>query len=104
MTLPRILKRMANALKALYASLKLNHDYKEVFASPQGQRVLADIMKRAGATRPQFDADPEKARFLEGHRHLAHSIFRMVHSSDEPLLKLIAEEQNKQEHHVTHYS
>lgn len=103
MTLPQILKRMTQALKSLFASLKLNHDYKEVFASPQGQRVLADIMKRAGATRPQFDADPEKARFLEGHRHLAHSIFRMVHSSDEPLLKLISEEQNKQDH-VTHYN
>lgn len=104
MTFPRILKRMTQVLKSLFASLRLNHDYKEVFASPQGQRVLADIMKRAGATRPQFDADPEKARFLEGHRHLAHSIFRMVHSSDEPLLKLIAEEQTKQEHHVTHYN
>jgi hypothetical protein len=80
----------------------LNHDYKEVFSSPSGQRVLADILKRAGVTRPQFDADPEKARFLEGHRHLAHSIFRMVHSSDESLLKLIAEEQTKQDQHVTH--
>jgi hypothetical protein len=95
---------MTQALKSLFASLKLNHDYKEVFNSPQGQRVLADILKRAGVTRPQFEADPEKARFLEGHRHLAHSIFRMVHSSDEPLLKLIAEEQNKQEQHVTHYN
>ncbi len=94
--------KMANALKALFASLKLNHDYKEVFSSPSGQRVLADILKRAGVTRPQFDADPEKARFLEGHRHLAHSIFRMVHSSDESLLKLIAEEQTKQDQHVTH--
>lgn len=95
---------MTKSLKALYDSLKLNHDYKEVFSSPQGQRVLADIMKRSGVTRPQFDANPEKSRFLEGHRHLAHSIFRMVHSSDEPLLKLIAEEQTKQEHYVTHHN
>ena len=95
---------MISAIKSLLASLKLKHDYKEVFSSPQGQRVLADIMRRAGVTRPNFDADPDKARLLEGHRHLAHSIFRMVHSSDEPLLKLIAEEQTKQDHHVTHYN
>lgn len=94
---------MPNALKSLLASLKLKHDYKEAFSSPAGQRVLADIMRRAGVTRPQFDSDPEKARFLEGHRHLAHSIFRMVHASDEPLLKLITEEQNKQDHVTNHY-
>jgi hypothetical protein len=94
---------MISALKSLLASLKLKHDYKEVFSSPQGQRVLADIMRRAGVTRPNFDADPEKARLLEGHRHLAHSIFRMAHSSDEPLLKLITEEQNKQDHHVSNH-
>lgn len=93
---------MVNALKSLFASLHLKHDYKEVFSTPHGQRVLADIMRRAGVTRPQFESDPEKARLLEGHRHLAHSIYRMVHSSDEPLLKLITEEQNKQDHVSNH--
>lgn len=93
-----------NALETLFRSLKLKNDYREVFRSPQGQRVLADILRRAGVTHPQFEADPEKARFLEGHRHLAHSIYRMVHASDDPLLKLIAEEQNKQhQQHVTNH-
>lgn len=91
------------AADLLFLSLKLKHDYQETFGTVHGKRVLADIMRRSGVTRPQFEADPEKARFLEGHRHLAHSIFRMVHSSDEPLLKLISEEQNKQDHHVTNH-
>jgi hypothetical protein len=94
---------MKSPLDSLFRSLRLKRDYKEVFGTAQGQRVLADILRRAGVTHPQFDTDPEKARFLEGHRHLAHSIYRMVHSSDEPLLKLIAEEQHSQHTHVTNH-
>lgn len=90
-------------LDSLFRSLKLKHDYQEVFGTPAGKRVLEDIMRRSGVTRPVFDSDPEKARLFEGHRHLAHSIFRMVHASDGPLLNLIAEEQRKQETHVTHH-
>lgn len=89
------------ALDRLLQRLKLSHDYKEVFGTPQGKRVLADILRRSGVTKPRFDADPEKARLMEGHRHLAHSIYRMVHSSDEPLLKLIAEEQQRETAYVT---
>lgn len=84
-----------NILDTLFGRLQLKRDYAHVFGSAQGQRVLADIMRRSGVTSPKFDADPEKARLMEGHRHLAHSIYRMVHASDGPLLKLIAEEQRK---------
>lgn len=70
-----------------------------MFSTPQGQKVLADIMKRAGVTRPIFEANPEKARLLEGHRHLAHSIYRLVHSSDELILKQLAEETRNQTQH-----
>ncbi len=80
------------ALDGLLARLRLKHDYAETFGTPQGRRVLADIMRRAGVTQPHFDANPEKARLLEGHRHLALSIFRNVHASDAPLLNMIAEE------------
>lgn len=89
---------MTNPLTPLLAKLKLKHDYQTVFKTPAGERVLADILRRSGVTYPSFDANPEKARLMEGHRHLAHSIYRMVHSSDEPLLKLIAEENNKPSH------
>ena len=90
-------------LDMFFARLSLKKDYVETFETPQGKRVLADILRRSGITQPRFEGDPEKARLMEGHRHLAHSIYRMVHSSDEPLLKLIAEEQrrNNESTHVT---
>lgn len=91
-----------NLLDTLRERLNVHTDYKMVFGTEQGKRVLADIMRRAGVTRPVFDADPEKARLLEGHRHLAHSIYRMVHSSDAPLLKLIAEETQRNTHEPHH--
>jgi hypothetical protein len=91
-------------MDTLRERLQIRQDYKMVFSTPQGQRVLADILRRAGVTSPIFDANPEKARLLEGHRHLAHSIYRMVHSSDAQLLKLMAEETQKQnEQHESHH-
>lgn len=92
-----------NLLDTLFSRLQLKRDYAETFNTPHGRRVLADILRRSGVTSPKFEADPEKARLMEGHRHLAHSIYRMVHASDEPLLKLISEEQrrNSENTHVT---
>ena len=95
---------MTNLLTHLRERLQLRQDYAETFRTPHGRRVLADIMKRAGVTQPIFDANPEKSRFLEGHRHLALSIFRSaVKSSDADLLKLIEEEMNNPTQHDTHY-
>jgi hypothetical protein len=92
-----------NLLDTLFSRLQLKRDYAETFNTPHGRRVLADILRRSGVTAPKFESDPEKARLMEGHRHLAHSIYRMVHASDEPLLKLISEEQrrNSENTHVT---
>lgn len=90
---------MTNPIKQFVARLNLKHDYEEVFKTEAGKRVLSDILKRSGVTSPVFEAEHEKARLMEGHRHLAHSIYRMVHSSDEPLLKLIAEENKRQSTH-----
>lgn len=92
-----------NLLDTLRERVQIKQDYRMVFSTPQGQRVLADILRRAGVTAPVFDANPEKARLLEGHRHLAHSIYRMVHASDGLLLKLLAEETQKQNQHESHH-
>jgi hypothetical protein len=91
-------------LNTLRDRLSIKQDYRRVFSTPDGKKVLADIMKRAGVTRPVFEADPEKARLLEGHRHLAHSIYRLVHTSDELLLKLLAEEIKNQNQHESHHT
>lgn len=81
----------------LWERLNLRHDYIETFSTPHGQRVLADILAKAGVTRPQFNADPAVTQFNEGHRHMALSIFRQVHGSIDRLPDLIAEEIKKME-------
>ncbi len=87
---------MKNPLKQiqekLQARLTLKRDYIETFSTPHGQRVLADILAQAGVTRPRFNADPAITQFYEGHRHLAMSIFRQVHTSVDTLTGLLQEE------------
>ncbi len=83
--------------KVLWERVQLKRDYIETFSTPHGQRVLADIMKRAGVTAPQFHADPAVTQFREGHRHLAFSIFRQVHSSLDRVLETTTEEIKRQE-------
>jgi hypothetical protein len=84
---------MFNPIKRLQQQIELKRDYMETFETPHGRRVLADILARAGVTKPRFDADPAITQFYEGHRHLAMSIFRQVHSSMDTLTDLLAEEQ-----------
>lgn len=87
---------MTNPLKMiqekLQARLTLKRDYIETFSTPHGKRVLADILAQAGVTRPRFNADPAITQFYEGHRHLAMSIFRQVHTSVDTLTGLLQEE------------
>lgn len=77
--------------------VELKNDYQAVFGTPAGKRVLADILARGGVTRPRFDAEPNVIAFYEGHRHLAMSIFRQVHSSNDVLPELIHEQIQRQE-------
>ena len=65
-----LITQATEAVKRLQEKLSLRRDYIDTFSTSHGQRVLADIMSRAGVTTPRFNADPELARFLEGHRHL----------------------------------
>jgi hypothetical protein len=86
---------MINPLKRLQARIELKRDYMETFSTEHGKRVLADILAQAGVTRPRFDADPGVTQFWEGHRHLAMSIYRQVHSSMDALTDLLSEEQKR---------
>ncbi len=92
---------MIEETKRLLRRRQLARDYIETFSTDHGKRVLADILNRAGVTRPQFHSDPGVTQFNEGHRHLAFSIFRQVHSSLDQLPDFIAEETKRliQEQH-----
>jgi hypothetical protein len=84
--------------------LNTRRDYQTVFGTPEGQRVLKDILRRAGVTHPKFNSDPMVTAFNEGARHFASSIFRQVHTSTDQLPDFIAEETRRiiEEQHESH--
>ena len=55
-------------------------DYRFVFASEPGQRVLADILRRAGVMQSTYDAHPSNAAFAEGKRRVALEIIEMINA------------------------
>ncbi len=77
--------------------LELKRKYQTVFSTPEGQEVLAHILRVAGVTNPRFTTDNEQTRINEGERRLAMSIFKQVHSSTDHLIKLMQDEIDKQE-------
>jgi hypothetical protein len=57
----------------------LKRDYREIFGSDPGKRVLEDICNKAGLSSSSFvPADPLKMAFLEGRRDLALSILATI--------------------------
>jgi hypothetical protein len=88
---------MQSPLNLVLEKIQLSKDYVETFSTPHGQRVLTDILARAGVTRAQFHADPAVTQFREGHRHLALSIFRKSKFSPDLLPELITEQLKRQE-------
>jgi hypothetical protein len=86
-----------NPLKYFQRRKSIKDDYVETFSTPHGQRVLNHILRQAGVTDPRFHSDPATTQFYEGHRHLAMSIFRQVHSSPEHLTGLISGEIKRRE-------
>lgn len=58
----------------------LSDDYRHVFASEPGQRVLADILRRAGVMQDCFDAHPPIAAYNEGKRRMGLEIIEMINA------------------------
>lgn len=75
----------------------LKRDYQETFSTPHGKRVLDDIMKVSGVTKSSFTTDGNELLVVEGQRRLALSIYKQVHSSMDPLINAMKEEQNNTE-------
>lgn len=92
-----LLSQSQREIQRIRDRLNLRRDYQEVFGTTHGQRVLADILAKAGVTVPRFHADPGITQFNEGARHLASSIFRQVHGSTDKLPALMGEEIRKLE-------
>lgn len=54
-----------------YSDQQRQADYKDVFGSVEGKRVLADIMAKASVFAPIMTVDPIAAARIEGARALA---------------------------------
>lgn len=58
----------------------LASDYRHVFASPAGQNVLADILRRAEVMQDSFAADPLVAAYNQGRRRIGLEIIDMCNA------------------------
>ena len=64
-------------------------DYRTVFGTPSGQRVLADIARRAGVMQTSFNGDgPDATAFREGRRRMALEIIETINADPDTLAKV----------------
>lgn len=71
-----------------YDDEKRARDYRVVFGSPEGERVLADLIDMNGVLRPTFDPDPNVSAFNEGRRNVLLDILRYLSVEPEQFRKL----------------
>jgi hypothetical protein len=55
-------------------------DYRFVFASEAGQRVLADLLRRAGVLAHAYDAHPHNHAYAEGKRAIGLELIEMINA------------------------
>lgn len=70
-------------------------DYAETFGRPEGQRVLAHILRRCGVFDTTFDANPTVAAFQEGRRRAALEILEMVNADPAAWQRMVADGQTE---------
>lgn len=81
--------------KARQEILKKKHakiiDYKKVFGSPEGERVLMDLMDEHFMLRTTSDTDQIKQNENEGERKVILRLFKILKVSPQQMAKLIEE-------------
>ena len=60
------------------SSVRLRQDYQEVFSSPAGERVLADMHRKAGLMYESLDLPSEKLHEVAGAQSIVYYIDRML--------------------------
>jgi hypothetical protein len=88
--MPRIWKRWRDQLRGqspeeqtrrqLEERALLGMDYRFVFGTEAGQRVLADILHRAGLMADTYDAHPPNAAYAQGKRRVALDIIELLNA------------------------
>lgn len=91
--MPRIWRLWADARDRASAAQRraaLATDYRVTFATEHGQRVLADILIRAGVAQTSFRVGDgaDAAAFREGQRYAALQIIEMINATPDAALRL----------------
>jgi len=62
----------------MFKKIDVINDYKKVFSSPEGKRVLFDLMKQGHYFHSSFTGDPHEVIFREGERNLVNYILTLM--------------------------
>ena len=82
---------MTSGKKKLELVQQLKNDYTVAFGSPEGQRVLHDILKNCHVLQPTFDLDPYQSAFNEGARNEALRVLSILQYSPHDFVRVAQE-------------
>lgn len=71
---------------------QLRHDYEYAFGSPEGERVLRDIIVSSNILTPAVDMETNHIVFREGERSVALRILKILQTGPEEIQTIIEEE------------
>ena len=77
------------------AAAERQRDYKEVFSTEAGKRVLKDLCDRCGVFSPISADNPHSMAWMEGRRESAMDILRTLAISEAVLMTLYEEMENE---------
>mgnify|MGYP003639201967 CR=1 FL=1 len=80
-----------NKKRQLEIIQQLKNDYTIVFGSPEGQRVLHDMLKNCHVLQPTFDVDPYQSAFNEGARNEALRVLSILQYNPRDFVRVAQE-------------
>tara|TARA_R100001082_G_scaffold37833_1_gene19949 strand:- start:609 stop:887 length:279 start_codon:yes stop_codon:yes gene_type:complete len=69
--------------------LDITADYKKIFGSDQGERVLYDLMKNSFMITSTFSNDPHEMALREGHRNVILRILSILKTDERELQDIL---------------
>lgn len=84
------------AKKTAYRQVDRVIDYKEIFGSVAGKKVLYDMMKAGNMLQSSFDKDPHEMAFNEGQRNMVLRILTLLKTDPMELRKFIQEREEQE--------
>ena len=72
------MKAILEKVKLLEDRITLNRSYRQVFSSPDGEKVLQHLMKGCGLLDPKIITDPNLLLVRQGQQHIVLSILRTI--------------------------